>query len=625
MKTCIAIQPSRVQAASGRRPLLATFAVVLTLVAGSIATRAEVLAHWTFDESSGTVVHDSAGSYNGILSPGGAAFVSGGISGSALSLSRAANGFVNMGNVLGLTTGDFSIVAWIKMSSGDRTEDSGILGKHAAYTRNGFFLNANMTGGALVSDKAAFYQGGTGIAQVTIAETPISSTSVNDGSWHQVVAVYQAGGSKAIYVDGAPAEDSKPSQPFVGNSVAFLIGGVNFGGVPTGLFTGLIDDVQIYNNALSDDEVDFLFRYPGQVVGTNPELPPAGVVAHWAFDESSGAVAHDSAGSINGNLSPGGATFVAGGISGSALSLDQAGGGFVNMGNVLGFTDQPFSIVAWIKTAPGYSVSDSAVVSKHAAFTANGYWFMANQAGGGGQVGKVIFGEGTAARSVTSTTTVNDGNWHQIVSTWQPGGGMLVYVDGTPAEAVRNASLSLAANSVAFLIGAVNLGDVIDPRFTGLIDDVQIYNYALSEGEVDFLFQHPGQVAGLTDCAQQVDLLRVQLAAANATNAALQAELTRGHDALVAAHANLQDLQSDMLDLLQPLQLLTQEFRMTFGDPHFRIRGETAVDQTQNLVAEILDLPRGQQQQLYINLGGHRGKARQVEPPARPQRLPDAR
>src|SRR5207245_5805475 len=108
---------------------------------------------------------------------------------------------------------------------------------------------------------------------ITAAETPISTTSVNDGNWHQIVAVYQAGGSKLIYVDGAPAEDSKPSQEFVANSVAFLIGGVNFGGTPTGLFTGLIDEVQIYNYALLDSDVDFLFQNHGQEIPPH-NLPP---------------------------------------------------------------------------------------------------------------------------------------------------------------------------------------------------------------------------------------------------------------------------------------------------------------------------------------------------------------
>src|SRR5439155_5790916 len=192
---------------------------------------ARALAHWKFDETSGTVAHDSAGTFNGELSPSGASFVSGGISGKALSLSKASNGYVNMGNVLDLTTGDFSIVSWIKMSAGDTTDGSIVLSKDAAYTRNGYALNVNQTGGLLLYNKASFIEGGTGTGQITTTETPISTTSVNDGSWHQIVAVYQAGGSKLIYVDGAPAEDSKPSQEFVANSVAFLIGGVHFSGV----------------------------------------------------------------------------------------------------------------------------------------------------------------------------------------------------------------------------------------------------------------------------------------------------------------------------------------------------------------------------------------------------------
>ena len=334
----------------------------------------------------------------------------------------------------------------------------------------------------------------------------------------------------------------------------------------------------------------------------------ASIVAHWTFDESGGTVAQDSAGSFNGNLSPGGAAFVPGGVSGNALSLNKAGGGFVNMGNVLGFTSQPFSIVAWIKTAPGYVVSDSAIVSKHAAYSANGYWLMANQGGSGGQPGKVIFGEGTAARSVTCTTTVNDGNWHQIVSTWQPGGKMFVYVDGAPAEATNNASPSLNANSVAFLIGAVNMGGIPEARYTGFIDEVQIYNQVLSDTDVDFLFQHPTEV--VLDCSQQLALVQAQLAAANAANAALQAQLATCSNALAVANQTIGSLQDEILDLVLPLQVLTEDFRKTFHSPHFQIRGATAVEQMQNLVAGILDLPRGEQQHLFINLGGHKGKDR---------------
>jgi hypothetical protein len=224
------------------------------------------LAHWRFDETSGTVVHDSAGTYDGTLSSTGAAFNTNGVSGGAISLTKVNNGFVNMGNVLGLLTGDYSLVAWIKMNAGDTTDSSVVLSKAEAYTRNGYFVNVNMTGSLLRNNKAAFIEGGTGAGQISIQETPISTTTVNDGNWHQIVAVYEDGGNKSIYVDGAPAEDTKPSQTFIGNSAPFLIGGFTFSGAPSGLFTGLIDDVQVYDFALTDSDVDFLFQNPGKEV-----------------------------------------------------------------------------------------------------------------------------------------------------------------------------------------------------------------------------------------------------------------------------------------------------------------------------------------------------------------------
>ena len=325
----------------------------------------------------------------------------------------------------------------------------------------------------------------------------------------------------------------------------------------------------------------------------------AAIIAHWTFDESSGPVAHDSAGSFNGNLSPTGATFVSGGISGNALSLDRAANGFVNMGNVLGLTTGDFSIVSWVKTSPGDTTEGSLVVGKHAAGFVNGYFLGLNNSGNYGQAGKVYFYDSAfPGQEVTSTTSVNDGTWHQIVSVYHAGGNALIYVDGTPVE-VSKLSQPIVANTVAFLIGGANFNGVPTSLLTGLIDDVQVYNHALSDGDIDFLFQHPGQV--VLDCSQQ-------LAAANATIASLQAQLATCNNALAAANQNIQNLQNEILALVLPLQLLTQEFRTTFHDAQFQIPGVTAVEQMQNLVDAILDLRPGQQQALFYNLSGQKNR-----------------
>src|SRR6266567_2724791 len=145
MKTSISINRSRPLSLLSEA---GWFVIAVALLAiNNVPIRADLVAHWTFDEAGGTVAHDSAGGLDGTLSPSGAGFVPGGISGNAVSLNQAANGFVNMGNVLSLTNGDFSVVAWVKMNPGDTTPNTIFLSKHEGGSVNGYYLVVNQSGG----------------------------------------------------------------------------------------------------------------------------------------------------------------------------------------------------------------------------------------------------------------------------------------------------------------------------------------------------------------------------------------------------------------------------------------------------------------------------------------------
>src|SRR5438034_1951328 len=95
----------------------------------------------------------------------------------------------------------------------------------------------------------------TTLTSAIIAAMAPDRKSTRLNSSHTVIS-YAVFCLKKKNVDGAPAEDSKLSQPFNQNSVAFLIGGVNFSGVTTVRFDGLIYEVQIYKYSLVDSEVD---------------------------------------------------------------------------------------------------------------------------------------------------------------------------------------------------------------------------------------------------------------------------------------------------------------------------------------------------------------------------------
>lgn len=233
---------------------------------------ADVVAQWHFDEAGGMVAEDSVGSIDGVLA-GDASFVGGGISGNAVSMTIGGGGLVNMGDNFGFTTGDFSIVSWVQLAMGDATPGYFIAGKHRSTQVAGYFLNINSTGGYGAVDKAFFYE-----SNPSGGLNPSSSTSINDGNWHQVVGVYNAGGLAEIFVDGN-LEDSAAAHTIGGITQSFLIGGISdSGGTPFGSLNGMVDEVQLYDHALTTGEVQFLFDNPSSVAGV-PEPATGAILA----------------------------------------------------------------------------------------------------------------------------------------------------------------------------------------------------------------------------------------------------------------------------------------------------------------------------------------------------------
>jgi hypothetical protein len=249
-------------------------AILAFALATAGAVKGDILAQYHFDEMGGSTAFDSAGSFNGTLSAQGASFVSGGISGNAISLDRGLGGLVNMGTSFpGFTSGDFSLVMWVNTTT--TLQDTVVLGKHEAFTQNGYFVAINQTGGGGTPNKATFTAGSEFVSQ-----SPTSTSTVNDGVWHQVVAVYHTGGLHSIFVDGSPVEASTNSQNIPSNGAAFLIGGVNQSGNPNARYTGLVDEVQVYDQALTDSQIDFLFANPTQAV---PEPATLSLIALGLF------------------------------------------------------------------------------------------------------------------------------------------------------------------------------------------------------------------------------------------------------------------------------------------------------------------------------------------------------
>ncbi len=155
---------------------------------------------------------------------------------------------VNDESRLNFGTGDFTIDAWIKTSSLE--EPLPIVDKRSFGPERGYALFLRM--GRLV------LRIGDG---VTGTEYVVPSPLVNDGVWHHVAAVQKRGSTGGIkmFIDGAPAGPTFPALTAavnLTNPERLLIGGLLPSSLaPSFAFEGLIDEVELFNRALTPSQI----------------------------------------------------------------------------------------------------------------------------------------------------------------------------------------------------------------------------------------------------------------------------------------------------------------------------------------------------------------------------------
>ncbi len=200
---------------------------------------------------------------------------------------------------------------------------------------------------------------------------------------------------------------------------------------------------------------------------------PVGLVAAYGFNEASGLTAHDSSG--NGNTGTvAGATWTASGKLGGALSFDGTASA-VNVASASSLDlGSAMTLEAWVYPTTS-ALSFRAVVAKN-----YGYYLYASVAGYCGN-GMPLGGfQETAASSATSCAAqaLAVGAWTHLAVTYD-GASVVLYENG--AEVATAATTGAILGTTGSLqIGASQYGE----HFAGSLDEVRIYNRALSAAEI---------------------------------------------------------------------------------------------------------------------------------------------
>ena len=222
-------------------------------------------------------------------------------------------------------------------------------------------------------------------------------------------------------------------------------------------------------------------------IGSNLNLPPLGrgLVGYWPMDEGGGGPVNDF--SNFGNLGTWGGTptgtngYYSQGRIGMAGAFDGTST-YVSIpdASVVDFSGD-FTLAAWIKTisAGPMGATQGRIINKRSGSV--GYELYINQ--GGTNLGFFV-GDAGGYSFPGSSNNVADANWHHVVAE-RFSSSLLIYTDGSVVYSGSTTHTGNVSTTVSLYLGMSHSGGYV---FPGLIDDVRLYNRALSLQEIQEIY-----------------------------------------------------------------------------------------------------------------------------------------
>jgi len=473
----------------------------------------DLIAYWTLDNDANDY---SGNGYDGTISGNASNTREGRVSGAYV---FDGNDYIDgMNNYDGL---NFTVSGWIKYTSSQSTPGFVSFTDSSGKRKDVYVYNNNAL--------RVFYRNSTG----SYWGSTSTFGALNDGKWHHIAATFD-GTVPYGYVDGVKYSVTSPSAQSSYPASEFRIGALIIGSMlPAYYFDGTIDEVAIYNRSLNSTEVAELYNMTYKTYTQNDLAcaPNASsdsdgdnltyifnwykndssvMVLNMPFDNnvsstSSGAVRDYSPNQNNGTLGGGTSSYVptyktgSDCISGGCYEFD--GNDYIDLGDRdLSYSD--FSVGLWAKSpsntpgTAGFPIHVTNLIGEgdwNSAYN----WYLGYKSSGSNPATHLSFVYGIAW-SVGASYSVNNydlSEWHYFVGTADASTQKL-YIDGV---LVANITTSHGSVSNGYNL-QIARSSYSDRKFSGLIDDIQLYNISLTPEQV-----YANYVAGLN--AHQPDVI----------------------------------------------------------------------------------------------------------------------
>ncbi|MBI5044846.1 MAG: DUF2341 domain-containing protein [Candidatus Levybacteria bacterium] len=303
-----------------------------------------------------------------------------------------------------------------------------------------------------------------------------STASFTDTTSYHHIVFAKKGNSLYVYYDGATVAGTFTNRTLTDNSSALYLGS-NSGNTGS-RYPGNMDEVRLYKRQLSPNEILQLYAFA------------PGPIASYSFDEGSGNNVNDGSGNgNNGTWSGTGAHWPQGkfGKGGNFNGTND----FVSMGDpasgMLDFGRQNFTVEGWfnLRTITG----NLFLISKRSTGgpgTRTGWTLQTTS----NRFGLIMDDGSNSTGDFSFTPNITTNKWYHYAVTFDRSSVASFYVNGVLQSTTNISSIGDISNSSSFKIGSAHDANAFT---NGLIDQVQVYNYARTPGQIvsDMNASHP--------------------------------------------------------------------------------------------------------------------------------------
>lgn len=221
-------------------------------------------------------------------------------------------------------------------------------------------------------------------------------------------------------------------------------------------------------------------------------------IAQWKLNEGDGLITYDTFNVNNGSIYSG--TWVTGKV-GSAINF--AGSGYIKMpaDNSLSIGSTDATICAWIY--PSGTLRDShAIISKYDTSVGREFYLYIssgttwnNLSFNGFRYPWINF----SGLTTFSAGSVRKDTWSHVAITFQNGSWLEMYINGIKKGSSFTSGIGYSSGTTPYIGGVVNSSSSPDHQFTGTIDDVRVYNFALTPVQINEIYNLGSGIETITN------------------------------------------------------------------------------------------------------------------------------